>query len=282
MIVDVHTHLSTRAQWGEVFVETMGSGRSGYGVIDLHVTPEIHWKAMEQASRAIVFGINSIALGMNTPNDDIAAYARAHPEKIIGFMSVDPNDPGALEEIDRCVNDLGLRGIKMSPVYQHYHPCSEQARRVHRRAEELGLPILTHAALHVISNTPMEWANPLLYDPVAREFPDLKIILAHIGLPWATDAMVMIRKHANVYADVSGGVALRPWWGYQALALCSESRVVHKLLFGSDFPFVTIEQTSEALRTINRFAAGTGMPIIPEEEIEGIIHCDALPLLGLD
>ena len=282
MIIDVHTHLSTRKQWGKVFVEVFDAEHTGYRGIDLHVTPEKHWHAMEAASRAIVFGINSIALGMHTPNDQISAYAKAHPDKIIGFMSVDPNDPDALDEIDRCVNDLGLKGIKMSPVYQHYDPNGDRARRVHRRAEELGLPILTHAAYHVIANTPMEWANPLLYDPVARKFPNLKIILAHIGLPWYTDAMVMIRKHPNVFADVSGGVSLRPWWGYQALAFCHENCVMHKLLFGSDFPIVTIEQTVDALRTANRFAEGTSMPQIPEDEIEGIIHRHSLALLGLD
>ena len=282
MIIDVHTHLSTRDQWGKVFVEAFDRGYTGYTGIDLEVTPEIHWEAVATVSRAIVFGINSIALGMHTPNDAIAAYAKAHPEKIIGFMSVDPNDPDALKEIDRCVNDLGLKGIKMSPVYQHYDPNSAKARQVHRRAEELGLPILTHAAYHVIANTPMEWANPLLYDPVAREFPNLKIILAHIGLPWYTDAMVMIRKHPNVFADVSGGVPLRPWWGYQALAFCHENRVMHKLLFGSDFPIATIEETIEALRTANRFTEGAGMPQVPEDEIEALIHRDSLSLLELD
>ncbi len=282
MIIDVHTHLSTREQWGKVFVEAFDRGYTGYTGIDLEVTPEIHWDAVATVSRAIVFGINSIALGMHTPNDAIATYAKTHPEKIIGFMSVDPNDPDALDEIDRCVNDLGLKGIKMSPVYQHYDPNGDRARRVHRRAEELGLPILTHAAYHVIANTPMEWANPLLYDPVAREFPNLKIILAHIGLPWYTDAMVMIRKHPNVFADVSGGVPLRPWWGYQALAFCHENRVMDKLLFGSDFPIATIEETIEALRTANRFAEGTGMPQVPEDDIEALIHRDSLSLLGLD
>ncbi len=146
MIIDVHTHLSTREQWGPAFLDVFDSGRAGHGSIDLHVTPNRHWQAMEQASRAIVFGINSIALQMSTLNDDIAAYANAHPDKIIGFMSVDPNDPAAIDEIDRCAGDLGLRGIKMSPVYQHYDPNGEKARRVHRRAETLGLPILTHAA----------------------------------------------------------------------------------------------------------------------------------------
>ena len=281
MIIDVHTHLSTREQWGKTFVNVLDSGSAGPGPLDLEVTPERHWEALEQASRAIVFGINSIALGMSTPDESIAEYAAAHPEKMIGFMSVDPNSPDALKQVERGVS-LGLKGIKMSPVYQHYDPNGDVARDVHAQAEQLGLVILTHAAFHCIPDTPMHWANPLHYDLVARTFPRLKIILAHIGLPWYTDAMVMIRKHPNVFADISGGVALRPWWGYQALAECYGNSVMHKLLFGTDFPFCTVDQSIQALRTVNRFAEGTGMPRIPEEEIEGIIHRDALALLGLE
>jgi predicted TIM-barrel fold metal-dependent hydrolase len=281
MIIDVHTHLSTREQWGRAFIEAMDRGASGHGSLDFEVTPKLHWEAVGPASRAIVFGINSIALGMSTPDEAIAEYAAAHPEKIIGFMSVDPNSPDALEQIDRGVS-MGLKGIKMSPVYQHYDPNGDAAMNVHARAEHLGLVILTHAAFHCIADTPMHWASPLHYDRVARSFPRLKIILAHIGLPWYTDAMVMIRKHPNVFADISGGVAFRPWWGYQALAECSENSVMHKLLFGSDFPVCTIEQTIEALRGVNRFAEGTGMPRVPEDEIESIIHRDALGLLGLE
>lgn len=279
MIVDVHTHLSTLQQWGPVFCEAFGRANASFG-IDLNVTPDRHWNAMAGVDRAIVFGINSISLKMSTPNDAIAAYARSRPEKIIGFMSIDPNQPDAVEELDRGHRTLGLRGIKMSPVYQDYHPCSDRARRIHQRAEQLGLPILTHAAFHSISTTRMEWANPLLYDNVAREFPNLKIILAHIGLPWFTDAMVMVRKHKHVFADVSP--AAHAGWLFQALSQFQEFGVMHKLLFGSDFPVAGVEDVMERLRGVNRAVEGTGVRRIEAQAIEEIIHRDSLSLLGLN
>lgn len=279
MIIDVHTHLSTTEQWGPIFNEAFGRANAAHGV-DLHVTPQRHFQAMAGVDRAIVFGINSISLKMNTPNDAIAEYANAHSDKIIGFMSIDPNDPGAVEELERCQRKLGLRGIKMSPVYQNYHPCEEKVRRIHRRAEQLGLPILTHAAFHSIASTPMEWANPLLYDPVAREFPNLRIILAHIGLPWFTDAMVMVRKHKNVFADVSP--AFHRIWMYQALACFQEFGVMHKLMFGTDFPVATTEQVLAKLRNVNDVVKNTGLPNVEPALIEELIHRDSLKLLGLD
>ena len=281
VIVDFHTHLSTSEQWGPQFTQAFERTYKGSG-IDLHTTPERHWnEGVRGVDRAIVFGINSLALQMHTPNDQIAAYQRAHPEKIIGFMSIDTNQPDALEEIDRCARELGLRGIKMSPVYQSYDPRGAAAERVHARAVELGLPILTHAAFQGISSTPMEWANPLIYDPVCREFPDLKLILAHMGLPWFTDCMVMVRKHPNVFADISGAL-FRPWWMYQAMAAMHESGLTHKLLLGTDFPLSTFDRTVQALRSVNEVVAGTGLPKIPARDIEGIIDSDTLGLLGLE
>jgi len=278
MIIDVHTHLSTLDEWGPAISKAMVSGHSSRR-IDLHVTPERHWKAVAGVDSAIVFGIQSLALGMRAPHDAISAYAKAYPQKIIGFMSIDPNQPDAIEEMDRCHRELGLRGIKMSPVYQDYHPSDEKARRVHRHAERLGLPILTHAAFQSIPSTKMEWANPLLYDPVAREFPDLKIILAHMGLPWFQETMVMVRKHKNVYADISPGFF--PGWFYQALSMFQEFGMMHKLLFGSDFPIATPEQVIASLRNVNRIVEGTNLPKVDDGLIEELIHRDSLLLLGL-
>ena len=129
MIVDCHTHLSTTEQWSDAFTKPFGKAYAGKG-IDLHSTPERHWEAMRGVDRAIAFGINSKFLGMHTPNDQIAAYERAHPEKVIGFMSVHPNDPLAIEELGCWVHDLKLRGIKMSPVYQGYEPMDARRRSI--------------------------------------------------------------------------------------------------------------------------------------------------------
>ena len=279
MIVDVHTHLSTAEQWGPQFQAAIKLNYPS-GTLDIDVTPERHWQSEQRADRVIVFGINSVAMEMHTPNDQIAAYVRQHPDKLIGFMSIDPNQPDAIDELERCVADLGLCGIKMSPVYQHYHPSDPKAARVHTRAQELGLPILTHSAFQGMANTPMEWASPILYDAVAREFPDLKIILAHIGLPWFADAMVVARKHPNVFTDVSG-LNQKPWWLYQALALFLEVGSLDKVLFGSDMPFSTVDGTIDMLHHVNDTVAGTALPKIPLTAIDAIIHRDSLNLLGL-
>ena len=111
MIIDVHTHLSTRQQWGHTFRETIESNRGGHGTLDLHVTPERHWGAMAEASRAIVFGINSIALGMSTPNDDIAVYARMRASFATALTRGDPETAEAIihQRMDYIESTLKVR-----------------------------------------------------------------------------------------------------------------------------------------------------------------------------
>ena len=106
------------------------------------------------------------SFGMNTPDNQIDEYARAHPDKVIGFVSVDPRDPQAIEELERCVDDLKLRGIKMSPVYQGYDPMEARAEEIYKRAVRYNLPILIHVAYQSIPQTPMKWVNSILFDEV--------------------------------------------------------------------------------------------------------------------
>ena len=126
----------------------------------------------------------------------------------------------------------------------------------------------------------LDWAHPRHMDRVATAFPDLKIVMAHMGHPWQVDCIVVIRKHPNVYADVSA-LFYRPWSQYNALRLATEWGVMHKLLFGSDYQVATAEETIEGLRRVNDILEGTKLPRVPVDEIEAIIHRDSLALLGL-
>ncbi len=80
----------------------------------------------------------------------------------------------------------------------------------------------------------LEFASPVLLDEIARKFPDLKIIISHLGHPWTEQTLTLLGKNKNVYADVVGLIN-RPWHAYRSLALAHEFRVMDKLLFGSGF-----------------------------------------------
>ena len=50
------------------------------------------------------------------------SYVAQHPDKLIGWASVDPGEPDAIEQLEHAVLGLGLRGVKLGPAYQHFDP----------------------------------------------------------------------------------------------------------------------------------------------------------------
>ena len=115
---------------------------------------------------------------------------------------------------------------------------------------------------------------------MALHHPSLKIILAHLGHPYEGECIATIRKHENVYADVSA-LHYRPWQLYHSLMLAQEYGVWHKLLFGTDYPFTTVNASLTGLRSLNAMLQGTQLPRLNEEQLEAMIHRDSLTLLGL-
>jgi uncharacterized protein len=214
-------------------------------------------------------------------NDQTATFVAARPSRRIGFASVHPDDPRAIEELERSVGDLGLRGIKLGPNYQNFDPLSANALRVYAHAEAHGLPIVFHQGTSPIRTAPLRYAHPLLMDEIAIQFPELRIVMAHLGHPWQADTITVIRKHPHVYADVSAAI-YRPWSFYTAMRLVTEWGVLRKLLFGTDYPIATPGETLAGLRALNDIPRRTGLPGIPEDEIEAIIERDSLALLGLE
>ena len=202
------------------------------------------------------------------------------PGKYVGFMAIDPMEENYLEEIERCSEDLGLQGIKMYPTLARFDPTDPTVFPMYEVAQRKGLPILSHMGTSPDPRARLKYSLPILIDEVAQAFPDLKIVMAHMAHPWQRDTAVVLRKHPNVYSDVSG-VWVRPWQGWEALISMIEWGVTDKLLFGSDFPLWTPQEAMDGMRRLNDQVEGTNLPQIPNEVIEGIINRDSLKLLGL-
>lgn len=213
-------------------------------------------------------------------NDKVAEFVAAAPTRRLGFLSVHPEVPGALDELERARTDLGLAGIKLGPNYQVFDPLGDAALELYRQAERHGLPVLFHQGASPVREAPLRYAHPLVIDEIAIRFPELRVVMAHMGHPWQRDTIVTVRKHPHVYADVSA-LFYRPWSFYEALRLATEWGALDKLLFGSDFPIATPAETAAGLRAVNDAISGTGLPTVPLDAMEAIIDRDPLPLLGL-
>ncbi len=278
MIVDCHTHvgLANVHVGGEIMADLMRA----WGKPLWHVPLEEHWAAMQAVDRAIVLAFDAPDIGVVVPNEYVAEYVAQHPEKLIGFASVDPKRPRAPYILEDAVKRLGLRGLKIAPIYQHFDPWSSEALTLLEAANALRIPVLWHQGTTFVRDAPLIHARPVLLDEIARRFPDLRMWVAHLGHPWCDELVAVVRKHPHLYTDMSA-VHPRPLQFYLAMMSAVEYGIADKILFGTDYPFTTVEASLNGLRTINRVAEGTGLPRVPEDVIENIIHRDTLALLGL-
>lgn len=276
MITDAHTHLYDESHASGSFKAAI-AGK--WGSVTEAAPPEAHAKLMEEVDRAIVLAFQAPYAGLSVPNDYLADYVRTDPDRLAGYGSVNPHDPDALQELDRLKNELGLKGCKMGPIYQNIDPLSTPFLRICARCEELQLPMLIHQGATFLG--PLIHSQPYLLDEIALRHPDLTIQIAHIGHPWIEETIVLIRKHPNLYADVSA-LHGRPWQLYNALRYAVEYGVDEKLLLGSDWPLVPTATIIEALRGIPRLAEAASLPPVTSEVVEGIIHRDAFALLGIE
>lgn len=279
MIVDAHTHFfRPETDFGSQVREDLA--RCGIDVRQWQSTAEEHLNATAAADAVVVFGLQAQATGWHAPNDAVAAHVSKAPDRLIFFASPDPGQEGYMAELERCHQVLGCQGVKLGPIYQGVHPLDKRYYEIYRYCAKHGLPIMIHMATTFSSGTPLEYARPAHMDQVAVDFPDLKIVLPHLGHPWEGETIAAIRRQPNLYADISALYG-RPWQFYNSMRLLVEYGADHNVLFGSDYPFTTTADSIAGLCSINKIADESRLPPIPEEVIEGILHRDTLKLLGL-
>lgn len=282
MITDCHSHFWTiEHQEGAWAQQTTRITRTHDSGSRSEVTTESYASGMAGADRSIVFGLQAPASGIRVSNDDVAAFVDAAGPGVVGFASVDPREDTAVEELERAVQDLRLRGLKLGPTYQGTSPLDPRTMRVFGRAATLGLPVLIHQGAVFVTSGRLADANPLMIDEVALAFPELKIIIAHMGHPWVHETAVVMRRHQNVYADIAAMVK-RPNMLARGLLAAKEYGVLDKVLFGTDFPFSSVADTADGLRRVIHHLQGRALDPPTLDDLEALIHRPTFDLLGIE
>lgn len=235
---------------------------------------------MKPFDRVAVFGLKARRTGFWVPDEYVADWVKQAPAKFVGFAANDPTQKGHLKELKRAIEDLGLKGVKMGPMYAGFDPRDKRCHGVYEYCQRHGLPILFHTGTTFVHNAPLEFTRPWLFDEVAMRYPELRMVLAHLGHPFEGECLVTIRKHPHVYADISA-LFYRPWQFYSMMVLAQEYKVTHKLLFGTDFPFTTGTESIEGFRRVNHIIGDSPLPRISEATINDILNRDAFSLLGI-
>ena len=181
-------------------------------------------------------------------HDVIAAAVRAYPGRFAGAVCLNPFLPRQefLDEVRRCVEELGFCGIKLQPQYQALNPISARSDFLFEAACEHKIPVIWH------TGTGAPFALPSLLIAPARRFPDLPIVLAHSGgSVYALEAIVAAGVCPNIYLELS---SLMPHLVLEVMTHVPASR----LMIGSDLPESVDAEISKII----------GLPITDDQKRE--------------
>jgi len=195
---------------------------------------------------------NSVYLG----NEGVLRWMREYPDLLVGMGNVELGAAmGSPDDVSR-LRDRGFTGLKLEmPSHPYDH---DRYMPIYARAEQLGMPIMFHTGwvyrlgeqdrVRRLSSASM---HPYTLDRIARSFPDLKIIGAHLGMPHCAEAITLLLGHPNVWFDISWDVADKPFFARLRKALApapgadwdrrDDNFALHcfeKIPFGTDDPLV--------------------------------------------
>ncbi|MDE7065483.1 MAG: amidohydrolase family protein [Desulfovibrionaceae bacterium] len=185
--------------------------------------------------------------GFPANNNSVLEFCRAYPQKFVGFWGIDPHKKmAAVREIEQVVAEYGMKGIAIDPYLAHIPACDARFYPLYTKCCELDIPVfITMAPPPQVPGAIMDYADPRHVDAVARDFPELTLIMSHGGYPYVNEAIYACLRNANVYMDISEYERAPMVEVYvQAMA----TTISDKVLFASAHPFIELADALEAYK----------------------------------
>jgi uncharacterized protein len=278
--IDMHVHLEVSAAGHDGLGPALRAGANAYfrRDTDLPSAAETAAYYRERSMAAVLFAVDAERTTGVAPvsNDEVLAAARADPDVLIPFASVDPwRGDAAIVEAERLIA-AGARGFKLHPTLQAFVPSDRLAYPLYEVIEASRLPVIFHtghsgigAAVRGGGGVRLKYGNPMDLDDVAADFPDLTIILAHPSFPWQDEALSVSLHKPNVYLDLSGWL---PRHFPPQLVQYADTLLADKVMFGSDYPMISPD----------RWLADFAELKVRDDVRPRILKGTAARLLGLD
>ena len=245
MVVDAHLHIQPWRQFRPEALARMSAGRADLDRIRaLCDDPEALLRFLDEegVDRAVLINyVSPDVIGFTDEvNEFVGRYCRGHEDRLVPVGGVHPRlsrDPAA--DLGAIVERHGIRAMKLHPPHQLFRANAYRdggdlpgLSRLYERASDLEVPVIVHTGTSIFPGARNKYADPIDLDDVAVDFPDLVLILAHGGRPlWMDTCLFLVRRHPNVYMDISG-IPPRSLLGYFPRL----AEVAHKTLFGTDWP----------------------------------------------
>jgi predicted TIM-barrel fold metal-dependent hydrolase len=269
MITDCHIHISPLEMFKPHALELMRAQRANFAQIEEFChSPKAFLKFLDAVGvdRAVL--INYVApevIGFTDGvNQFVSRYVKEDPRRLLSCGSLHPrHSSNILSDAEQLVR-LGIRMIKIHPPHQLLFPNDylrgvSELEIIYRAAEANGIPVMFHTGTSIFPGARNKYGDPMYLDDVAVDFPKMRILLAHGGRPlWMETAFFLVRRHANVYLDISGIPPKRLLKYFPRL-----EEIASKTLFGTDWPGPGVPDIRKNLEDFRSL----GLPVVVQEQI---------------
>lgn len=281
MIIDIHTHLWPPEQTPE-YLQTYFKGRKRDGALDV-LTAAGLIDSMNRTGinksivSALCFEPDTPAEVIGKMNDYVRRQCQEYTPQLIPFCTINPLAQDAVTTLRRLLEEDNFKGLKLHGNMQRFYPDDTRLYPIYEMMQAYGLPILFHSGGIGLPPVRDEYGYPLRFDAVACDFPALPIILGHAGRIWYNETAMMLRKHKNIYADISTNIGRMAEFAARPMAdLLRTVKVwagtTATLLFGSDYPFYDQKKTIDVVKNAPRHCAEK---IVSDEDITAIMETNA-------
>ena len=310
MIIDIHTHLCCRGWLPPAFFHGVARFITGamakQGIVQTNqevgdaLFESSHdpdaatlLSAMDDAGieKSVVFPVD-FGFGLGEPevsiqeiNKLLSGIAARHPGRLIAFATVDPRRPDALEIFSACI-EHGMKGLKLHPC-SGFYPNQKEVYPLLEKASHCAVPVIIHSGSMMVPLR-SKYSQPIYFDDLCVDFPDLPIIAAHAGgFIGYRQMLSLMSVKLNLLVDISA---------WQVLAaknynlFCRTLRELidfsgpDRVLFGSDSPYLwsIMAQSDwvELVRQLPEKAPAAGVSF-SEEEVAAIMGGNAQRVLGI-
>ncbi|OGH18362.1 MAG: hypothetical protein A3F31_00190 [Candidatus Levybacteria bacterium RIFCSPHIGHO2_12_FULL_38_12] len=236
MIIDCHTHLGSH-------------NNRDFEADDL-------LNSMRRAGVEYSLVIANRTRGEGLTTDDVIQITKKNPKlKAIGNIEFDTLDLDQIEKLKGYLKDRKIFGVKLYLGYEEFYADDPKLSPLYKFCEKQGYPVVYHTGvLEVGYKGLLKYSHPLTIDNVAASFPNLKIVIAHMGNPWILDCGAVMLKNDNVYMDLSGffdeyksiakeqvNFFIKRLWEFRQFV-----REFKKCLFGTDYPLYSQKEYLDA------------------------------------
>jgi len=201
---------------------------------------------------AVRAGDRNVKGSIELPYERVAKLCRKYPDRFSGLAGVDPfRGIAQLKDLDYAVNELGFVGAHLYPHWFGLAPDHAKYYPIYARCNELDIPIMMQIGHNLVYSKERRLPSvgkPICLDQVAIDFPTLKLLGIHVGIPWTDEAISMAWKHDNIF--LAGDAYAPKHWPKQFVHYAN-TYGSHKVLFGTDWPVIDPERAVAEIAEFN-------------------------------